>query len=258
MRGQLRVGRCTYDRNGKRTDPFYEGFTPIVCLTASSPYGELGPYLLKDEYGRIMENYWQACKVYPNVPKSIQRYSRYDHRIIWNHPEETHAVKQEDGSWELQPAYFAWRQKLQFNKDPVRYPVGFDKNARGSCLFALKDFIKPETNEIILENKPLNYIEARKAIYLALYVRLVQKQEKFKELKNRLNKGENLLIIEVDAPHGEDLAYYREKYGVEEDFIVNNTMIASKENLEIVSNDPKHPMGHGYALCWALLDLPVE
>lgn len=52
----IRVGRCIYDRNGKRTDPSFEGFTPIVCLTASSAYGELGPYCLKDEYGRIMEN----------------------------------------------------------------------------------------------------------------------------------------------------------------------------------------------------------
>ena len=68
----LRVGRCTYQGAGKRNDPSYPGFTPIVCLTATSRYGSLGPYVLKTEQGYIMENIWQACKVYPYVPDSTQ------------------------------------------------------------------------------------------------------------------------------------------------------------------------------------------
>ena len=54
----IRVGRRIYT-NGKFTDPSYEGFTPIICLTKSTEYGSLGPYELKDEDGRIMENSYQ-------------------------------------------------------------------------------------------------------------------------------------------------------------------------------------------------------
>ena len=32
----IRVGRCIYD-NGRRIDPEYPGYTPILCLTKSTP-----------------------------------------------------------------------------------------------------------------------------------------------------------------------------------------------------------------------------
>jgi hypothetical protein len=189
----------------------------------------------------------------PSVPRSVQKYSRYDSRIIWDHPAEVHAIQQSDGSYQLTPEYLKWRQKLQFNKDPVRYPVGFDKKFRGSCLFALKDHV--ENGELVIENRRLNYVEARKEIYCELYTRLVRKEEKFKELQERLRKGENLLIIEVDLCHQEDLEYYKEKYGVGDDFIVNNTMLVTKENLNIMLNDTKHPFGHGYIVSSLLMDI---
>ena len=50
----IRVGRCTYGRNGKRTDPTYPGFTLILVLMKShSKYGVLGPsqdYRLGDSH----------------------------------------------------------------------------------------------------------------------------------------------------------------------------------------------------------------
>jgi len=55
-KAKIRVGRITYEKGGA-VHPVYEGYTPIVVLTKSSKYGDLGPYELKDENGRIMENY---------------------------------------------------------------------------------------------------------------------------------------------------------------------------------------------------------
>lgn len=52
----IRVGRREYRKDGSYKDPSYPGFTPILVLTKSSAYGSLGPYCLKDEKGRIMEN----------------------------------------------------------------------------------------------------------------------------------------------------------------------------------------------------------
>ena len=51
---------------------------------------------------------------------------------------------------------------------------------------------------------------------------------------------------------------YKQKYGVGNDFIQNDTMLITKDNIEIMLNDTKHPFGHGYCLAMALLDKEIE
>lgn len=68
--GKIRVGTRKYF-GGKFTDPDLEGYTPIVSLTKTSPYGSLSPYLLKTSSGILLENYYQFSKVYEKVPKSV-------------------------------------------------------------------------------------------------------------------------------------------------------------------------------------------
>lgn len=242
--GLVRVGRCVY-KGGKRIDPEYKGFTPIVCLTQSSAYGALGPYCLVDEKGRIMENIWQFSKVYPQVPRSIQQLSRYQPEVIWDHPAEVHV---KNGA--VTEEYLKWRMKGMAAKHPIRYPVGF--NERHTCVGALRD-TDPGTITAVLK-----YIPARKAIYLPEYCRLVRKVDLFNTLKQRLDAGENLLIIEVDGPHEESMDYYKTKYTVNSDFIENSTMLATKENLSVMLNDDRHNFGHGYCLAAALLDLDAD
>lgn len=116
-----------------------------------------------------------------------------------------------------------------------------------SCLYALEKDEPPSKN-----NPKLDYIESRKRIYLPLYMRLVIKEPQFKELKEKLSRGENLLIIEVDGPHQESLHYYKEKYGVPDNFIEKDSVEATEINLAILLNDSKHPFGHGYCLAWTL------
>jgi hypothetical protein len=241
----IRVGRCTYN-GGNRTDPSFEGFTPILVLTKSSPYGSIGPYCLKDNTGKNMENLYQFSKVYETVPETICKYSRYDDRVIWKWKAERHVNICSDGTFDILPEYFKWREAGMKAKDAIRYPVGF--NHRGKCLFALK-----QDNGVIVP-KRLNYIESRKEIYYPIYRDLVRKEEQFLELKQRLANKENLLILEVDGPHTESLPYYKEKYNVNDNFIIGNTMLATKENLDIMLNDPLHPYGHGYCLAAVLLD----
>lgn len=235
----IRVGRRVYDKYGKFVDPTYPGFKQIIVMTSGyGKYAALSPYNLTDDEGCIMENIWQFSKVYETVPKSTQRYSRYDSKVIWSHPTEIHVDK--DGN--LTEEYIAWREKGFHNPYPVRYPVGY--NNRHKCICSLKTIYSPQ----------LDYIEARKEIYLPVYVELVKKEPLFDELKSMLDKGINLLIVEVDGPHQESLPYYIKKYHVEDDFIENHTMLANSTNLDIMLNDPKHPFGHGYCLAMALLD----
>ena len=236
----IRVGRCKYDENNKMTYPSFDNFTPIIIMMRShSKYYELSPYELKNSEGHIMENIWQSAKVYASVPASKQYYSRYDKTVIWNHPKEIHVDENDN----LTPEYWNWRTKLAKNKYPVRYPVGF--NYRHNCLYALSD------NDL---TKKLNYIDGRKQIYMPLYINLAQQTKLFGELKNRLKSGENLLIIEVDGPHQEYLQYYVDTYGVDDQFIQNDTMLATNQNLDIMLNDSKHPFGHGYCIASALLN----
>lgn len=237
----IRIGRCKYNQAGTKTDPVYPGFTPIVVLMKGhNQWGVLGPYELRDDDDRIFENIYQYSKCYKEVPATTQRYSRWDQKVIWQHPKETHYINNQ-----IQPAYWAWREKGMNNPYAVRYPVGFGNMHK--CLFAIKDQDNPD--------KHLDYIEARIQIYIPIYCELVKKQAKFLELKERLDSGENLLIIEVDGPRQESLDYYQEKYDVEDDFIENDTMLATEENIHIMMLDSKHPFGHGYCLAMALLGL---
>lgn len=243
----MRVGRRVYNNKiGTYVDPSYPGFTKILVLTKSTEYGSLGPYVLTDEKDRIMENVWQFQKLYKTVPAACEKLSRYDKTIIWQHPEETHIDKNKN----ITEKYWKWREKGMNNKYYVRYPVGF--NNMSKCVCAIKEFDDGTFSE------PLDYIQARKHIYVPLYCRLVKKQKQFKELQNRLKNGEKLLIIEVDGPHQESLDYYKEKYHVADNFITNYTIEVTKENMEIMLNDPKHPFGHGYCLAMALLNKDDE
>jgi len=263
-RGQIRVGTRIYSKGG-HTDPSYPTFKKILCLTPSTAYGDIGPYVLADELGCNMENKWQFGKIYPEVPPTVQRYSRFDKTIIWKQKEgETHIVdhptaanwpdgipvnmKLPDGRY-LTPEYFHWRHRGTTNHYPVRYPVG--RNYRSRCIGSIKD------EDLGKSNRLLTYIEARKEIYLPIYVQLVRQQAKFVKLKEMLARGENLLIIEVDGPHQESLQYYRNTYDVEEDFIEDSTILATERNLNIMLNDDKHAFGHGYCLAYALLNLDL-
>lgn len=240
--GEIRVGRITY-KNGKKVIPKIKGFTQIMCLTKCTEFGSLSPYELKDKHGRIMENIWQFSKVYEVVPKTIEYYSRYDKTIVWKHKNERHIDK---GSNEPNDTYWKWRKKGMKNKYKVRYPVGF--RHRSKCLYAIKEGTKNK-------RKKLGYIDSRKQIYLPIYSKLVKKMDQFKELKERLFDGENLLIIEVDGPHQESLQYYIDKYNVDKDFIEKSTVKIDPLSIDIMLNDPKHPFGHGYCLAVALYDM---
>jgi hypothetical protein len=241
----IRVGRRIY-KGSSHTDPSFPGFSKILCLTASSPYGEISPYMLTtDKDGHIFENVWQFSKIYETVPYSKQYYSRYDNTVIWEHPSEIHI--DDDGN--PTEEYWNWREKGMACPYPVRYPVGIHYRTR--CKYSLWEKEKGVFYE-------LDYIEARKKIYLSGYIKCLENQPKFIELKERLAKGENLLIIETDGPHEESLSYYKEKYGVDDSFIENDTMLATEENLNVMLNDDRHPFGHGYCLSWALLGIQLN
>ena len=251
----LRVGRITYDKKGQHI-PSYDGFSPIICMTRSSAYGSLSPYELRDNNQRNIENLWQFSKIYKNVDKTTSHYSRFDKTVIWEHPAEKHIDDVNKPTLE----YWAWRRKGMNTLHAVRYPVGF--TGRHQCKGAIWEETvhekTPETELDIKSDKFLDYIEARKKIYLPLYLKYVKGKPQFKKLVERYKKGEKLLILEIDGPHQESLPYYQETYNVDENWIRKDTIEISDNSLSIMLNDSKHPFGHGYCLAWAIRESSIH
>lgn len=275
--GQVRVGTCRFE-GSKRIDPSYPGFTNIVCLTPSTAYGMLSPYCLTvrikfskdlfppvivdsnnqnldqrrdEEFDCLVECAYQFSKVYPSVDDVIQTKSRFDRTVIWKWPAQVHLAPSPQNPNErtlLTPEYLQWRKAGMIAKDPIRYPVGPSK--MNTCAFSLA-----QTEDGKLSPYPLDYVASRKAIYLPLYVKAVKSHPEFAKLKERLLNGENLLIIEVDGPQSRSLSYYQQTYGVRHDFIENDTILVTRERLNILINDGKERYGHGYCLAGSLLDI---
>jgi len=256
--GQVRVGTMTF---APKRVPSFPGFTPIIVMTKT--YGRwwpLSPYALKTKEGWIMENVWQFSKVYEKVP-AVQIKQHPQAAVSWEWPAETHV----DEAGNILPAYWAWREAGFCHHTWVRYPVG--KDYAKNCMYAMPNTSLPQS---FPSSSPqpasggesgvvrLNYVESRKAIYGAVYIELVKQHPMFKDLQDMLERGENLLIIEVDGPHEESLGYYQQTYGVADDFIEDNTMLATEANLHIMLNDTKHPFGHGYCLAAALQNIELK
>jgi hypothetical protein len=248
----VRVGRISYTKGHRGSLPAFEGYSPVVCLTADSPYGSLSPYELRDEKGRCIENLWQFAKIYPNVPAVRRVRSRIDSRVIWDYSAEQHI---DEEAKQVLPSYWEWRKRGMEVPFPIRYPVGYIKDARASCRGALWNGQLDPTEPFPVQfpTSLLDYVSARKAIYVPLYEEYVKIQPQWKGLAERLASGENLLILEVDGPHEESLPYYIDKYSVAQDFITGDTVVASDKNLDIFLNDELHPYGHGYCLARTLL-----
>ena len=248
----IRVGRCFY-QGRKRIDPTFPGFTQIIVLSKSaSEWGVLGPYELRDEYGRLHEELWQFSKAYRKTNAVSEKYPLNQYgEVVWEWPSEEHITNNV-----VNEKYAIWRQKGLYSTKPIRYPNGKFGAKDCVCAFAETSPILPDDSPSVVLSKlgpPLNYIESRKQIYLKEYIRLVRKEPKYHELLARFKAGENLLIVDVDGPHQESLNYYKETYGAQDDFIENHTMLATEKHLNIMLNDPKHPFGHGYCLALALM-----
>jgi hypothetical protein len=213
-----------------------DNYKTIKIMTKSSAYGELGPYVLKDKNGRVLENIWQFSKVYEKINNHRCTYSQWDSTIIWEQEEDTHL-----NNGILTDSYFNWRNKGFYNEQPVRYPCG--KNWGTKCKYAVPEY------DMSLK---LDYITSRKKLYLPIYTALVKNENKFNKIVDMLKKGTNILIIEVDGPRQESLDYYKEKYNVSDNWISERTIEANLDNLNIMLNDSKHCFGHGYCCAIAL------
>jgi hypothetical protein len=246
----LRVGRRQFTGGHGIRDCQYPNYTKIVVLIENNirenEYGSISPYVTKNDRGQIIENIWQFSKIYHHVPNVRERLMGG----FWSHPSEQHV----NDDLSIRPEYFAWREKGFNFPYPVRYPVGRDYRARASCLYSLKT----QADGSIDLSRQLDYIQARKEIYVTEYCKSLHHETNFLQLCDRFLNGENLLIVEVDGPHQESLSYYTKKYGVPINFFEGGTVAVNVDNMKILLNDPKHPFGHGYCLAMEIMGITQD
>ena len=141
--------------------------TDQVMREGLSPF-YLGPVECYDGLvSQTFERAWQCAKVYP-----------------W--------TLGADGN--PNASYFAWRDEMWAmkgfgDKMSIRFPVG--KKNVGKCRYSWW--------KVDGEFQPLDYIPARKAIYIPLYAKAVVKTEAFRRLVELRDSGKNLMLIDFDG-----------------------------------------------------------
>lgn len=190
----IRVGTSKYTyQNGKstRTDPKFEGYQNILVLPGGN-YNNLSPYVVKNDQGYIMENYYQSQKVYAKIPAYVDR-NWHTGKVTWEQKEEIHCIPEIiDGKEVYTPKgltsdWYAWNQRLSEHSNWVRYPLGRknmqSQNGQAPKYVCLGSFY-PGLDRF------LGYTEARIYVYLKNYAEGVRKQKKYCELLEKVKKGE--------------------------------------------------------------------
>lgn len=218
--------------------PRMKGFKNVLShVKPEGLGGPLSPYNVRDENGTILENKWQFSKLYPRVTSQRIPKSRWQPEIIWQHPEEYHL----DSEGNPTAQYWAWREKGMKAEYPIRYPNGF--HGRKNCIYSL---VWCEKTGLWWE---FDYINSRKAVYCAEYSRLAPSIPEFQHLKEMVDLGENVMLIEVDGPDPSLNHYPYSKISLEEPGLVINEDI-----IRYLLHDETKPFGHGYVLAALLLD----
>lgn len=176
--------------------PLREGFITINTTSNGSVtlYKQLSPFYLNNEqyfYGEYFANNFEN---------------------LWQYSKVYECHVNEDG--EPTEAYFEWATIGWAKKRAERYPMG--KGAK-----PLYSYYK---------GQKLNYIEARKLIYVPYYAREVLKTQAFKYLKQMHQAGEKIALQDFD---GYDY-------------------LALDMSLEDVLNCEKRKMGHAFVLAMLL------
>ena len=159
----------------------------------------LGPIQAWD--GRTVqnvENYWQYSKVYKEHVIPPQSPLNYNNPLFW----------------EPHPEYFTWRNAGWAKKRAVRYPMG-----KGA---------KPLYSYYMGYN--LDYISARKQIYVPAYAAAVIHTQSYAILYNAVMAGQDVVLGDFDG-------YDYIKMGM---------------TLKDVANNPKKNTGHAFVIAMLL------
>lgn len=172
-----------------------KGIKVVDTTSNSKEWSGLSPFILKaisQNTGRcvIFENLWQYSKVY----------------------------KQHDNGGTPSPDWYVWRRQGFDNPRAQRYPMGKGAVPEYSWWQTWQD------GKVVSEK--LDYVQARKKIYIPIYSREVVCTESFKNLQKVYHEEPDLILLDYDA-------YDHKALGM---------------TLKDVVNNPKRKCGHSFVL----------
>ena len=231
-----------------RPIPRMVGYQTILIHTSANGLGGcLSPYQLKNEFGHFLENIWQFSKLYERVgPQRTSKNRFHPDELIWEHPDELHMKRSEEDL--VTEEYWNWRKKGMENFYPIRWPNGYHGAKLCVCAIVTEKWLKSPDSVDPSHESPfvrLSYVEARKKIYCAEYVRLCPKQADFQKMKSMVQKGRNILIAEIDGPpinqsyHG---------YPYNKVSRVSPGLVLDEQVIRFLVEDERFPFGHGYVI----------
>jgi hypothetical protein len=209
-----------------------DGFEKVNVLSwhgKDTKYYEMSPYHLKTEDGFLFENWYQSRKIYPTVYPIVVKPNFRSNIVWWEYDsQENHCV-----NGVIQPEYFKWCDLICRCPNPIRYPNGYSR--RGTVLFSLYN------------NQLHDYISSRYHIYFLNYSRIIRQLPIYSILLNKIRRGENICITEVDVPaHG--------KRGLYSNVDQNGYFYPTLQNLDLLLRDPSEAFGHALCLTICLLE----
>ena len=182
------------------------------------------------DINRLNYNFWKWRRTGFNCSYAIRYPNTYSGRhkpicAIW--PAEGLAVEDK---------YFEYDENLRARNFEV-----IDTESK-KLIFDANDY-KTETKSMKFDS--LDYVAARKRIYCGLYAELVKTQPKFVALRRELDKGNKLIISEVDGPRYENRYPYN--------LVTNESIPFTYDICKHLINDVTHPFGHGYTIAALLM-----
>lgn len=219
-----------------------------------SEYHMFSPFYLKTDGneenvnigGVIFENFWQGSKLFSKV-FSCETYAHYTKKgdpkyLTWKYNTQNGEKGEEHinlKTGEIEPEYYTWRNAVFANKCAVRYPNG--RNNRKLTQFTL--LIKKDKTQ-----ERLNYLDARKHIYVKEYMRLIKKLPEYKKLLDIMKSGKDICIFEIDVPSIGKKGLYGKC--VDKDGYYK----ADKKTIDELMDDTSEPFGHGLCIAKSLLE----
>lgn len=181
----------------------------------------LGPVIEKDIFGKgektalIFENYWQYGKVFPEL----------------GHVGENGKITKK---------WLEFREKGYKKAKGDRHPVGtktdrvkfVDRRGRKWYEYMIPSFAR-------YYGEKMDYITSRKKVYVPAYAYLVRRTEAFKKLKEKVDNGFKVQILDFDGPK-------------------DGSALITVDYLRKKINDPSSPFGHGFVISALLAGIEPE
>ena len=164
----------------------------------------LKPDNLVTKEGVKLPNFFEFNKVHKMVKaRKIRKSDKYPNaKVIWEHPEEElcdlvesiEISKDDDGNevkktikkYVPNEKFYAWNKKGLKCEYNIYFPNGYEW--------------KHNYQYHLIDGKEVGYSEARKHVFCKMYAELVKETSEFQYLKDLVEKGQNILIMDSKGP----------------------------------------------------------